>query len=174
MIISIDADGVVAVTTVTKIMIVYKVSRYVVVDPATSKHHIFSVVSTRFRSPVHGAGIYDHLSFIALANRDKLLVLETGSTSHRTLLSMDKPEKFYNAENGNYDPFLPYSVPSLGWGHGMSPVLKERSHSMLAIGWGPIVQLVVLIDEVENDRPFILDGYYIVHTIDMMKLGVSR
>lgn len=80
MIISIDAEGVVAVTTVTKIMFVYKVSRYVVVDPSTSYHHIFSVVSTRFRSPVHGPGIYDHMSFVALANRDTIMILETGHT----------------------------------------------------------------------------------------------
>jgi hypothetical protein len=36
MIISIDADGVVAISTIVKIMIVYKVSRYVVIDPATN------------------------------------------------------------------------------------------------------------------------------------------
>jgi hypothetical protein len=30
-------------------------------------------------------------------------------------------------------------VPSLCWGHGMSPILKERPHSMLAIAWGPLI-----------------------------------
>jgi hypothetical protein len=33
---------------------------------------------------------------------------------------------------------------------------------------------VVLIDHEENDRPFILDGFYIVHTIDITKFGVSK
>lgn len=45
---------------------------------------------------------------------------------------------------------------------------------MLAIGWGPIVQLVVLIDHEENDRPFILDGFYIVHTFDITKSRMTK
>lgn len=57
--------------------------------------------------------------------------------------------------------------PALSWGFGMSPVLKDRPHSMLAVAWGPIIQLAVLIDHEENDQPFIIDGYYIVHVFDM-------
>jgi hypothetical protein len=79
------------------------------------------------------------MSFVALANRDSIMILETGQSQHKTLLSMDKPDKFYNKESKNFDPFRPLTVPGLAWGFGMSPVLKERSHSMLAIGWGPIV-----------------------------------
>ena len=99
MVFSIDADGVVAISTIVKIMIVYKVSRYVVIDPVTSHHHIFSVASSRFQSPVHGTGIYDHMSFVALANRDTILIMETGQSQHRILLSIDKPDKYYNKEN---------------------------------------------------------------------------
>jgi hypothetical protein len=40
---------------------------------------------------------------------------------------------------------------------------------MLAVAWGPLVQLIVLIDHEENDRPFLLDGYYLVHTFDLTK-----
>lgn len=38
---------------------------------------------------------------------------------------------------------------------------------MLAVGWGPLVQLIILIDHEENERPFLLDGYYLVHTFDI-------
>jgi len=48
MVISIDTDGVVAITTVVKIMIVFKVTRYVVVDPVNSYGHVYSVLATRF------------------------------------------------------------------------------------------------------------------------------
>jgi hypothetical protein len=167
MVISIDADGVVAISTIVKIMIVYKVSRYVVIDPATSYHHIFSVVSSRFQSPVHGTGIYDNMSFVALANRDTILIMETGQSQHRILLSIDKPDKYYNKEHETFVPFRPLTVPALSWGYGMSPLLNDRPHSMLAVGWGPLVQLIILIDHEENDRPFLLDGYYLVHTFDI-------
>jgi hypothetical protein len=48
MIISIDADGYVYITTVIKIMIVYKVSRCLVVDPMKSNYDQFSSMATRF------------------------------------------------------------------------------------------------------------------------------
>lgn len=54
MIVSIDADGYVYITTVIKIMIVYKVSRYLVVDPMKSNYDQFSSMATRFQSPIHG------------------------------------------------------------------------------------------------------------------------
>ena len=41
MVISIDADGVVAISTIVKIMFVYKVSRYVVIDHASRYNQIF-------------------------------------------------------------------------------------------------------------------------------------
>ena len=37
---------------------------------------------------------------------------------------------------------------------------------MLAVAWGPVIQLAVLIDHEENDKPFILDGFYIVRIFD--------
>ena len=54
MIVSIDADGYVNITTVIKIMIVYKVSRCLVVDPMKSNYDQFSSMATRFQSPIHG------------------------------------------------------------------------------------------------------------------------
>lgn len=48
MIMSIDAYGVVAISTVVKIMIVYKLTRYVVIDPTVNHDHIYSVLAPRF------------------------------------------------------------------------------------------------------------------------------
>jgi hypothetical protein len=41
MIMSIDAEGYVVITTIIKIVIVYKVTKYILVDPLTSYHHTF-------------------------------------------------------------------------------------------------------------------------------------
>jgi hypothetical protein len=60
-------------------------------------------------------------------------------------------------------------MPSLSWGYGMSPVLKERPHSLLAIAWGPLIQLVVMIDHEDTDKPFITDGYYVLRHIDQVQ-----
>jgi len=55
----------------------------------------------------------------------------------------------------------------LSWGHGHSPVLKERPHSLLAVSWGPLIQLVVIIDHDDIDSPIIEDGYYILRNFNI-------
>lgn len=80
---------------------------------------------------------------------------------------MNKPDKYYNRETQLFDQYRSDGVPSLSWGNGMSPLLKDQPHSILAVGWGPLIQLAVLIDSEENDKPFILDGFYIVRNFDM-------
>jgi hypothetical protein len=41
----------------------------------------------------------------------------------------------------------------------------DRPHSMLAVGWGPLIQIIVLIDHEERENPFIQDGFYIIRQI---------
>ena len=85
---------------------------------------------------------------------------------------MNKPDKYFNRDNKNFDPYRSNGVPSLSWGNGMSPLLKDQPHSILAVGWGPLIQLAVLIDSEENDKPFILDGFYIVRIFDMEEVRI--
>ena len=167
MVISIDSDGYVVVTSIVKIVIVFKVTKHVAVDPMASYFGTFASMSCRFASNVHGAGIYDRLPMVAIGSRDAVLVFEAKAGGHSELLKISKPEQFFNRENETFDPFHPITVPSISWGYGMSPLLKDRPHSMLAVAWGPVVQLAVLIDHEENDKPFILDGFYVVHSFDI-------
>lgn len=56
--------------------------------------------------------------------------------------------------------------PSMSWGYGHSPILKDKVYSLLAIGWGPLVQLFVLNDiKAQTDKIFI-DGYYLLKKAD--------
>ena len=174
MIVSIDADGYVFITTITKIMIVYKVSRYNVVDPMKSNYDQFSSLATRFQSPIHGQGLFDTQALVAIANRDTLVLFESKQNDHKVFGTLRKPQKFYNKATGNYDPFLPICVPALTWGQGMSPVLKDRPHSMLAVGWGPVIQIVVLIDHEHIEKPIILDGYHIIRCFDLESMSIPR
>lgn len=56
----------------------------------------------------------------------------------------------------------------MAWGYGMSPILKDREHTILAIAWGPLIQLVVMIDQDEVENSFILDGYYIIKCFEQL------
>ena len=65
-------------------------------------------------------------------------------------------------------------TPCISWGFGHSPVLKDRPHSMLAVAWGPLVQLIVLIDHEETDNPFIQDGYYILRNFNLADQSIIK
>lgn len=42
-------------------------------------------------------------------------------------------------------------LPSLCWGYGHTPSFKDKSYSILAIGWGPLILLVVVNDLREKE-----------------------
>ena len=45
---SIDAEGYVMVSTIIKILIVFKLTKHIAVDPMTSYHPLFQTMSARF------------------------------------------------------------------------------------------------------------------------------
>lgn len=85
MIVSIDTDGNVVVTSVIKIVIVFKVTRHLVIDPLTSYFHTFSSMTSRFQYSVNGSGIYDHIPMVAIGSRDAVIVVEVKQAGHNLL-----------------------------------------------------------------------------------------
>jgi hypothetical protein len=85
MVISIDAEGYVMVSSVIKILIVFKLTKHMAVDPMTSYHTLFQTMATRFQSPLHGQGIYDHISMVAIGCRDSVLIIEAKQHGHSEL-----------------------------------------------------------------------------------------
>lgn len=114
---------------------------------------------------MHGTGLYDDMSLVALGNSESVIIMEARSNSHTEFITHLRPDKYFNRAKNAAENFKP-QMPSLSWGHGMTPVLKDRPHSILAIAWGPLVELVVLIDHEDTDKPFITDGYYVLKFID--------
>jgi hypothetical protein len=139
MFVTIDAHGTVAICTIVKVMIVYRVTRHVAIDPNTSYHHQFYTMAARFSSQVHGKSHIDALSMLAVGCRDSVLIFDAKQNDHKELLSITKPDRYFSQANQSFDPFIMYGNPALTWGYGMSPLLKDKPHSMLAIAWGPII-----------------------------------
>lgn len=54
-------------------------------------------------------------------------IIEAEANKHSVLFEIKAPEKFYNSMTKLVD-FIKPCNPQLAWGHGMSPVLKDRSH----------------------------------------------
>lgn len=73
---SIDAEGYVVLTTIVKIVIVYKVTKTIIIDPFISYHHIFQSMSCRFSSNVYEKGIFDATPLIAIGSKNSVLIIE--------------------------------------------------------------------------------------------------
>jgi len=168
MFVSIDQSGRVVITSVKKALFVLKASKHVIVDPAKQglQTPLFTSIACRFRSKFHGVGEYDDIPMFALGNSQEAVIMEARSGSHTEFLRLQRPAFFFNQAANDFERFNPLT-PALTWGFGHSPVLKDRPHSMLAVGWGPLVQLIVLIDDQETDAPFIQDGYYILRNFNV-------
>lgn len=170
MFISIDKEGKVLINTISKVLFVMKASKHIVVDPAKYNGPVYCSIACRFRSQMHGTGIYDDMAMLALGNAKSVVIMEARHNSHTEFITVNRPERYYNRIKNSVENFKPV-VPSLSWGHGMTPVLKDRPHSLLAIAWGPLIEIVALIDHEDTDKPFITDGYYILKYIESSNLN---
>lgn len=55
----------------------------------------------------------------------------------------------YRSAEGDLKP-LKGCLPSISWGYGHSPVMKDKCYATLAVAWGPLVQLFVLNDVMDE------------------------
>lgn len=51
----------------------------------------------------------------------------------------------------------------MSWGYGHSPVHKDKCYCQLAVVWGPLVQLYVLNDVMNDKDTFFEDGYHVIN-----------
>ena len=52
--------------------------------------------------------------------------------------------------------------PSIAWGYGSSPRIQNKAFALLAIGWGPLIQILVLNDVMDTAQIFVHDGYHVI------------
>ena len=51
----------------------------------------------------------------------------------------------------------------MSWGYGYSPVMKDKCYAQLVVAWGPLIQLYVLNDLLDDSsQKFIDDGYFVL------------
>lgn len=77
---------------------------------------------------------------------------------------MKKPLFYPSERTGKYERF-PDTLPVMTWGYGRSPIYKHRTQAMLAVAWGALIQLVLLIpddEKTEHGIDFRVDGQYYI------------
>lgn len=75
---------------------------------------------------------------VAIGNANQVDIIEVGPGKHHIIMTIDRPTKYYNKSTNELSDFKP-RVPSLSWGYGNTPAIRDRAHSILAIAWGPLI-----------------------------------
>lgn len=105
--------------------------------------------------------INDLVTLVAVASTEKVLVLAVNSDSSQLIKEIRRPQ--YKNPNSLELRELEGVHPALEWGYGHSPALKDKCYATLAVGWGPLVQLFVLNNLVDERQIFIEDGYVVMN-----------
>lgn len=105
--------------------------------------------------------INDTTTLIALANMNAVHILNLQSKNFENLLVIKKPKSFFSKRQNAYCDIKPVA-PQVSWGVGHSPIFKDRAYSLLAVSWGPLIQLVVLLDIKDPKQAFYKEGFYVL------------
>jgi hypothetical protein len=113
------------------------------------------------------------MTLAAVGNSEKVSIFEVGSNFHSTLFTIPKPKKYFSKKQ---DAILNFKaqMPVVAWGRGQTPKFSSRTHSLLAVAWGPLIQLMVFVDHEESEKPFILDGYYVLSNVNLGIVDAPR
>ena len=74
-----------------------------------------------------------------MGNTETVYILKVRPNFHAELFRIDRPQRYQSKTYGVMKDVKP-KLPSLCWGYGHTPVFKDKSYSILAIGWGPLIQ----------------------------------
>ena len=146
MIASVDVEGRVVISCVRDIaMGILKASKFVILDPrkqppeANTELSRFQVIEPRFFKMIFPQGQYnDSQTWLALANRNEVQILQVTKETCRSCFSVRKPT-FYASERTNKYETFPDTLPVMAWGYGKSPCFKHRTQAILAIAWGALI-----------------------------------
>lgn len=165
MFVSIDCDGRVVQTTVTHVSFgMYYASEFVIVDPM--KQSVFyQVLAPRMSSPKHPMMFEDdNATIMAVGSADGVEVWLALEKKINCLRSYPKPMR-YASQNMHCVAPITNQFPILAWGYGKTPRYNFETFPLLAVAWGPLIQLIVFKQydaDPEQNEDFDTDGFYII------------
>ena len=168
MFMSVDKEGRVIINTVQKVMFIFKAYKNVIIEPDKTQSKFYSM-DARFRSPLHPQfKLNDLVTLVAIGNYEKILVLAITQSKSQLIKKIERPQ-FKEVSSAELKYVLD-SYPSITWGYGHSPVCKDKCYATLAVGWGPLIQLYVLNNIMdEGGMKFVEDGFHVLNPVQQVK-----
>jgi WD40 repeat protein len=152
-IVSGDKKGILYKITVTKTLLMYSFKTDLIMKKAFKEFCSLAALQP-FKGMPKEVSEWHTYNIVAFSNTEELNVAVLG-TNARKLYSVTRAEFAKGfVEQGN----LCY----LDWGYGITPVVsREKSKCLLAIGWGKVLQILILENPDKGMSGIRFDGYYI-------------
>ena len=153
MFVSVDRKGVLYKITINKNVIMYSCKTELIMKKPFRDFCALATLQPINGMPPEVAEWHIH-NIVAFANTEDLSIAVLGSSARKlyTTNRNDFGEGF--VEQG--------ALCTLAWGYGITPtVSRERSKCLLAIGWGKVLQIMILEDPDQGMGGVKFDGYYI-------------
>lgn len=173
-----DTLGRLVITTIQNVAFgLCSSDRFAVIDPTIQDEKLdriaplrdgftipmYPVICARFYNKIHPQGFSnDSKTLIAIGSSRDVILYEVGKEMWKRKLVVPRP-RMYPSENMGGIVSFANEPPCITWGYGRTPCFKDRTYALMAISWGPLIQLVILNElDQENGLEFFFDGYYIV------------
>ena len=153
MFMSVDQKGVLYKVTVSKNIVMYSTKTELIMKKAFRDFWSLAALQPVQGMPIEVSEWHTH-NIVAFANTQELNVAVLGSHAR----------KIYNTTRNEFSKgFVEQdSLCTLAWGYGITPIVsRERSKCLLAIGWGKLLQIMILEDPDQGMSGIKFDGYYI-------------
>ena len=167
MFLSADTDGKVVMNTVTNIKFgLLYANDFILNDPTKyADHTLIQVIAPRFHSKRFPLEYKDDIvTLVAMACPESVVINVMLEKTQEQRFILEKPKRYPSENMGDVVPIL-NQLPCICWGFGKTPRYNFQNFPLLAISWGPLIQLVVFRDingDSEKHEDFHLDGYYII------------
>ena len=138
MFISIDSEGRVILSYISKILFVLKVSKLTIIEPEKHKGPVYNSIACRFASGLHPTEGFDDIPLVAIGSAKETMVFEARTSKYEVMMKIERPLKFFKRSTGELKDFEA-RVPSLSWGFGTTPTVNDKTRSILTIAWGPLI-----------------------------------
>ena len=168
MFVSTDSEGRVVVSTVSNVALgIKKANMMVAVNPERDlDFRPFPSLACKFHDtkyPQKSLGL-EGASLIAMGSNLEVNIFNVIKESCYRIFTVQRPRAYPSQNTGRIEMFQKqHQVPCLSWGYGRTPCFKDETYVLLAIAWGPLIQLVVVRDlDSAAQEDFYLDGHYFI------------
>jgi len=96
---------------------------------------------------------------VAVANHDYVLIFALSQNKSQLLKEIRRPSYVGTSETLKR---MPEYLPAITWGFGHSPIFKDKCYANLIVAWGPLLQMYVLNDVMDQNDVFFEDGYHVM------------